>query len=55
MSAEVDRWGRSSVPKPVRDAAGLTESTPGEAEVADGIILLRPLHGALAMVIHSGV
>jgi AbrB family looped-hinge helix DNA binding protein len=42
MRTTIDRTGRVVIPKPLRDAAGLTEGIELEIELRDGRIELQP-------------
>jgi AbrB family looped-hinge helix DNA binding protein len=42
MKAAIDRAGRIVVPKPLRDALGLSPATPLEIEAVDGRLEITP-------------
>ncbi len=50
MQVSIDRAGRVVVPKPLREALGISPETPLEIEVVDGHLELSPSHAAAKVI-----
>jgi len=46
MAVSIDRSGRILIPKPLRDAAGLSPGRPLQIEIVDGAVVIKPVPGA---------